>query len=77
MAFSIRVVDSNGHPRKSARVGARSIQFFGDASTEYTDADGWANFDFPNLPGTFIISVNGVDQGRYALDDGDTESFEV
>lgn len=77
MAFSIRVVDLHGQPRKSARVGARSITLLGGAKSEYTDTDGWAKFNWPGLPATFIISVNGVDQGQYALDDGDTESFTV
>jgi hypothetical protein len=77
MAFSIRVVDSDGEPRKSARVGVRRITLLGGAKSQYTDEDGWAEFDWPDLPATFIISVNGVDAGEYALDDGDTESFTV
>jgi len=77
MAFSICVVDSDGQTRTSAEVGARSIRFLGGAMSEYTDEDGWANFDWPNLPETFIVSVNGDDQGEYQLDDGDTLSFTV
>lgn len=49
----------------------------GGAKSEYTDEDGWANFDWPNLPETLTISVDGDDQGDYALDDGDTHSFTV
>lgn len=74
IGFSIRVVDSDGQPRKSARVGARSINILGGAKSEYTDDDGWANFDWP-LPETVIISVDGDDQGEHPLDDGDTLSF--
>jgi hypothetical protein len=77
MGFSIRVVDDDGQARKSARVAARSTRILGGAVSEYTDADGWANIDWPNLPETLIISVDGDDQGEHVLDDGDTLSFTV
>jgi hypothetical protein len=75
MAFSIRVVNSDGQPKKSARVGVRGIGILRGAVSEYTDQDGWAHFDWPGLPETLIIAVEGDDQGTFSLDDDDTLSF--
>ena len=75
MAFSIRVVASDGQPKKSARVGVRSIGILRGAVSEFTDKDGWVHFNWPGLPETLIISVDGDDQGEFSLDDDDTLSF--
>jgi hypothetical protein len=78
-SFSIRVVDSDGDPRESVRVQVSDPRPIGDGSLEeYTDADGWAYFEWPNGSSAgFDVYVDGEEQGYHSLEDDDTLSFTV
>ncbi|MDP2816039.1 MAG: hypothetical protein Q8O19_05110 [Rectinemataceae bacterium] len=75
--FSVRVVNEDGDPVKSARV---SVDFglLRGQSTEYTDENGWA--EFSNLDGDLVTGefyVNGESQGDHSTHDGDSYSFTI
>lgn len=85
---SIRVVDEDGEPRRGAKV---TISFsgpgilesiIGTIDSEYTDSDGWAQFEYENIDESqmFVdkIWVDGeeVDSGG-VLESSDTRSYTV
>ena len=79
MAFclSIRVVDSAGAPRKSVRVVVMDPRPIGlGAITKYTQADGWASFEWPDGSSSGLdVFVEGKKQGYHVLQDGGTLCF--
>ena len=80
--FSIRVVDENGYGVSSARVAYQCGKMSG-VGTEYTDSDGWAEFNIIHgvLGGGAIfverIWINGkeVSDNGFYPEDGNTFSF--
>ncbi len=76
---SIRVVDEDGQPRRGAKVTISFSGIIGTIGSEYTDEDGWANFEYESIDDSqmFVdkIWVNGeeVDSGG-VLDSCDTRS---
>lgn len=79
--FSIRVVDENGDGVSEAEVAYECGQMSGVGS-EYTDSDGWAEFDIVHgmFGGPIPIDkvwVNGeeVSDNSFYPEDGDTFSF--
>ena len=75
MSFSVRVVDSDGDPRRGIRVYADFGLLHGGL-TEHTGDDGWAAFETAgNNYVTVELFVDGESQGDHSLSDGDTFSF--
>jgi len=76
MEFSIRIVDTDGNPRSGVRV---LINWSWTTSDEYTDEDGWAEFDAGDgtSPSTGSLSADGEDLGKVVFEDGETYSFTV
>jgi hypothetical protein len=80
LSFSVRVVDSDGKPRKGVKVGY-DFGLVDGADSAYTDSDGWATLHFSpaggGVSGVGEIYVEGESQGRHTVEDGDTLSFTV
>jgi hypothetical protein len=82
--FSIRVVDENGDPVRSAKVSCAYGSMSG-VGTEYTDSDGWAEFPIIDqvLGGgairitTIWIKGKEVSDETFVPSDGDTFSFTI
>jgi hypothetical protein len=76
-SFSIRVVDSAGAPRKSVRVAVMDPRLIGlGGITKYTQADGWATFEWPDGSSSGLnVYVEGKKQGYHVLHDGGTLCF--
>lgn len=73
-SFSVRVVNSNGNPMRSIRVYA-DFGILSGGITEYTDDNGWAEF---NASGNYVsveLFVDGNSYGDYGVSDGETFSF--
>jgi len=71
-SFSIRVVDSVGAARKSVRVVVMDPRPIGlGGITEYTQADGWANFEWPDASSAGLdVYVEGKKQGYHVVHNG-------
>ena len=76
MNFSVRVVDSDGEPRSGVEVYA-DFGILSGGLSEYTDNDGWAEFETGGDYVSVKIYVDGESQGDHGLEDGDTFSFTV
>jgi hypothetical protein len=70
--FSIRIVDEDGEPRSGVKV---TIHWAWTWSAEYTDDDGWAEFDVDGSPATGTVYAGGDELGEIAAEDGETFSF--
>lgn len=74
MTFSVRVVNSEGRPRRGIRVYADFGLMHGGL-TEYTDDNGWATF---HTAGDYVsaeLFVDGDSYGDYGVSNGETFSF--
>jgi hypothetical protein len=78
-SFSIRVVDAAGAPRKSVRVAVMDPRLIGlGGITEYTQADGWARFEWPDGSSSGLdVYVEGNKQGYHVVHNGKTLCFSV
>jgi hypothetical protein len=76
-SFSIRVVDSVGAARQSVRVVVMDPRPVGlSGITKYTQADGWANFEWPDGSSAGLdVYVDGKKQGYHVLHKGKTLCF--
>jgi hypothetical protein len=75
--FSIRVVNENGDPMEGITVLV-SFGIWNGHSEEFTDNDGWVEFDNLNDDLTHgEIYVNGNKQGDYSTGSGDSYSFTI
>lgn len=79
---AIRVISENGSPKKGARVSIIFFGFLGGYSKEYTDSDGWANFDIPSANEYRMIInsiyVNGEEvDSDLGIDRGEKKSYTV
>jgi len=85
---SIRVVDEDGEPRPGVKV---TISFsdpgilgtlIGTIDSEYTDSDGWAEFEYDSITqsemsvDTIWVDGEEVDSGG-VLENGETRSYTV
>ena len=74
--FSVRVVDSDGHPADDIGVMISYLGVFGGTDEKRTDAEGWVEFhNSDDNPGT--IWVHGHNMGDHSLADGKTYSFTI
>ncbi len=79
---SIRVMSDDGDPKSSVEVKIFFSGLIGTVTTEYTDSDGWANFDIPEVDDytmhvdKIYIDGSNVDES-ISLDTGDTRSYTV
>ncbi len=74
MEFSVRIVDEDGNPRSGVKV---LINWPWTWSAEYTNDDGWAEFDVDGGPATGKVSAGGDELGEIVPEDGETFSFTV
>jgi hypothetical protein len=79
---AIKIVDDDGDAVEGARVLIIGWGFTGGTISEYTDDDGWAEFELdPWNKDSFhaaSISVDGDEVcGEISIDDGETLSFTV
>jgi hypothetical protein len=70
--FSIRILEADGTPRRGEKV---LINWSWSWSAEYTDDDGWAEFDVDGSPASGTVSAGGEELGKIDADDGETFSF--
>lgn len=74
-SFSVRVVYDDGDGASGIKVFV-SFGLLGGHSEEYTDSDGWAEFDnYGNESGS--IYIDGSEIGEYDLSDGSSYSFTI
>ena len=79
---SIRVMLTDGEPKRGAKVTISFSGIIGTIGSEYTDSDGWANFEYPNIDESSMavdkiwVDRDEVDSGG-ALDSGDSRSYTV
>jgi hypothetical protein len=79
---SIRVMTTDDQPKHGARVSLHFSGIIGTHTSEYTDSDGWANFDIPEVDkyrmsiDTIYVDGEEVDSDL-GLDTGDTMSYTV
>lgn len=71
--FSIRVVDEDGDPLSSVSV-AVSYGSLGGVGTEYTDDDGWTEWETLDHV-SFTVYIDSNEEGTYGFEDVDTRSF--
>lgn len=78
---SIRVVDESGDPVSGATV-TLNFSVMSGIGTEYTDSDGWAEFDYESIDKSEMwvndVYVNGDRVGGdFYLENGETLSFSL
>jgi uncharacterized GH25 family protein len=77
ISFSIRVVDEDGNPVENARV---TVIYSFTQQEDYTDEDGWVEFQRDTMFQTAIsatIYVDGEEVGQELIEDGDTFSYTI
>lgn len=78
---SVRVVDDDGDGREGVKVTLMGSGLLGGHLTEYTDSDGWAEFEMDSDRDEWIVENIYVDGdevcGSMSIDDGDTMSFTI
>lgn len=75
--FSIRVVDDEGEGVEGIKV---FINYGMTHHQDTTDEDGWVEFDKPQIlhsVATGEVYIDGVSQGDYSFENGDTYSFTI
>lgn len=73
--YSIRVIYDNGHAAANIKVFV-SYGTFGGHDKDYTDSDGWVEFEnYDNDTASFIIE--GVEYEDYDVSDGSSYSFTI
>ena len=80
IAFSIKVVNTEGNPQSGIEVSVFDQSFMPvGTQTEYTDSDGWAQFEFQMITTSFFgeVYVNGDRAGSRKFRDGDSASYTV
>ena len=74
MDISVRVVDDEGNGQSGLRVTLDFGMMYGQ-STEFTDDDGWANFEIGGDYDTCTIFIDGDNYGDHSVEDGESFSF--
>lgn len=79
---SVRVIDEDGDEVSGARVSLVEGGLIGGHLIEYTDSNGWAEFEIDSTDRSdFIFESINVDgdevSGSLAIDDGETLSFTI
>jgi hypothetical protein len=86
--FHVRLVDEDGNPKRGMKVWAKESGIFGESGTEYTDDDGWVEFENSLLDEDKIISDVYIyvfegflreshEFGPFDIEDGDSFSFTI
>ena len=77
IGFAIRVVDDEGEGVEGVKV---TVNYSMTIDHEYTDEDGWAEFEKDQFMHSVAIGeviIDGVSYGEYRLEDGETYSFTI